>query len=80
MLVMDIWIVRVTVRQRLMGVRMRMRLAATPFEIVRMLVMGIMHVLVRVRDRFMSVRVLMALGQVQPHAGAHQRSREPEHQ
>lgn len=77
-LMMDIGVVRVAVRQRFVCVRMRVRLAPIPVEIVHMLVMGIVHMAMGMRDRFMSVHMLVAFGQVQPHPCAHQQRGEPE--
>ncbi|MHB8447290.1 MAG: hypothetical protein ACYC9P_05135 [Rudaea sp.] len=65
-LVVDVGKVGVGVHQRLVGVRMRMRLAAVPFEVVRVLVMRVVHMGMRVCDRLMHVQVLVTLGQVQP--------------
>ena len=64
----------VQVRQRLVLVRMRVRLAAIPEEIVCMLMVVVVRVAVRVLEGFVRVFVLMMLGQVQPHASGHQRA------
>lgn len=79
-LMMDVRKVWMAVRQRLMGMRVRMGLATVPVEIVLMLVMRIVYVAMGVCDHFVSVQVLVAFGQVQPDAGSHQDRRQPEHQ
>lgn len=71
MLVVDIRIMRVTVRDRFVGMRVRMRLLAIPLEIVRVLVMRVVHMAMGVGHRFVGVQVLVVLGQVQPYARAH---------
>jgi len=78
MLMVDVRIMWLTVRDRFVGVRVRMRLVAIPFEIVRMLVMRIVHMAMRVGYRVMGVQVLVVLGQVEPYARAHQHRRHPE--
>lgn len=61
-LVMNVGKVRVGMRQRFVGVRMRMRLAAVPIEIVYVLMMDIVDVWVGVRNRFMRVHVFVTFG------------------
>jgi len=70
---MQVRVVRVSVGDRGMPVRVRVRLGAVPRKVVVVPVMLVVHVPVRMLQRFVRVRVLVPLGQVQPHAGAHQR-------
>ena len=79
MLVVDVRIVRMAMCQRCVSVLMRMRLTPVPIEIVHVLVVLVVHVAVCMRDRLVGMQVLVAFGQVQPHAGAHQCCRQPEH-
>ena len=79
MLVVDVRIVRMAMCQRRMGVLMRVWLAPVPIEIMHVLVMLVVHVAVCMRHRLVGMQVLVAFGQVQPHAGAHQCCRQPEH-
>ncbi len=74
----QVWVVRMRVDQRLVAVAMDMRLAAIPGGIVRVPVVRIVHVLVFVLQRLMRVLVRVALREVQPHAERHQSSGEPE--
>lgn len=59
-------------------VPMIMGIATIPLERVLMLMVRIMHVRMAVLERLMHVFVLMMLGQVQPHAPAHQAGSHPE--
>lgn len=61
---MDVGIVRVTVGQRFMRMRVGVRFLAFPVEIMQVLVMGIVNVPMGVGDRLMRMHVLVALGQV----------------
>ena len=79
-LMVDVRKVRMTVRQWLMGMRVRVGLATVPVKIVLMLVMSIVYVAMGVCDHLVGVQVLVAFGQVQPDAGSHQDRRQPEHQ
>ena len=79
MLVVDIRIVRMAMGQRGVGVLVRVRFAPVPVEIVYVLVMFVVHVAVGMRDRLVRMQMLVAFGQVQPHAGSHQRRGQPEH-
>ena len=74
---MNIRIVRVTVRQPLVAVLVRVRLASIPRECVAMLVMGVVPMAVRVHQLFVDVRVLVPLSKVQPHAAGHEYRRHP---
>ena len=71
---MNVREVRVQVRQRRMSVRMRVRLTAIPWKIVRMLMVVVVRVAVRVLEDFVRVFMLMMLGQVQPYSRGHQRT------
>ena len=64
MLMMDVRVMRVAVRQHRMCVPMRMRLAPVPVEIVGMLVMLVVNVAMHVRDGRMGMHVLMPLLQM----------------
>lgn len=64
MLVMDVGIVRMGVGQECMRVRVRMRLATVPDEIVRVLVMLVVDVPMHMPDGRMRMRVLMPLLQM----------------
>ena len=61
---MDIWKMRVFVRQRRVLVPMGMHLISRPRKIMQMLVMRVMPMPVAVRQRFMDMRVLVTLGQM----------------
>jgi len=78
MLVMDVRIVCVAMFQRLVAMRVRVRLIATPVEIMCVLVVAVVTMVVNVLQRRMLVGVFMVFGQVQPHAGRHQHRRHPE--
>ena len=62
--VVDIRVMRVTVPQRLMAVKMAVGFAAVPGEIVRMPVMCVVHVPVPVREGGMGMQVFMAFRKV----------------
>ena len=71
-LVMCIRVVRVTVPERGMVVRMAVWFIAIPRKIVFVLVVYIMRMGVRVRHRRMKVVVRMLFCQVQPYAYGHE--------
>jgi hypothetical protein len=71
-MVMQIGKVPMTMFDRLVGVRVRMRLCAVPDKVVRMLVVRVMHMRVGMSQRLMAVFMFMMLVQVQPHPGGHQ--------
>ena len=71
--VMQVGIVRVTVHQALMAVRMAVRLAAVKTEIVFVLMMLIVHVDMGMLERPVGVPVLVPLGDMEPYAERHQR-------
>ena len=77
---MDIGKVRMRVHDRVVFMRMAVRLLAGPREVVPMLVMLVMTVTMLVLERFMLVRVFVALAQVQPDADRHQAAGNPERQ
>ena len=77
--VMDIRIMRMSVRQWLVPVPVHMRLLSVPPGIVRMLMMFVMHMQVLMLDGLMRVLVFMMLAQMQPDAECHQGRRDPEH-
>lgn len=76
--VVQIRVVWVIVGQRLVHVRMRVRLAAVPQEIMGVLVMFVVPMAVVVRQRRVGVFVRVTLADVQPHAQRHQRTGQPE--
>lgn len=78
MLMVDIRIMRMRVGHRLVSMRVGMRLRAIPGEIMRVPVMCIMHMPVRMQHGFMGMQMVMLLGQMQPDAGAHERTGQPE--
>ncbi len=71
--VVQIRVMRVCVVQRLMGMRMRMRLACRISWRVDVTMMLIVPVRMLVLDGLMTVLVLVMLGQVQPHPCTHQK-------
>ena len=78
MAMMDVRVMRMRMPERLVAVRMHMRLGAVPLKIMLVPVMRIMAVGVRMRHGFMRVLMFVRFGQVQPDAGAHQRGGDPE--
>ena len=76
--VVQVGVVRMRVRQRLVPVRMHVRLVAVPGEGMLVPVVFVVHVSVIVRHRFVRVFVHVALGEVQPHTEGHQSARDPE--
>lgn len=75
---MHIRIVRVAVGDRLMLMRVRMRLAAIPVEVVYVLMMAVVPVHVLMLEKTVAVLVIMMLGEVQPDAHCHQDGRDAE--
>ncbi len=71
-------IVRMTMRQPLMQVWMRVRLSAVPGKSVRVLMMLVVHVAMRVRRRFVRMRVFVAFSEMEPDATGHERGGDPE--
>ena len=69
---MDVRKMRVGVRQRLMHVHVIVRLASVPFEIMLVLMVRIVAMTVRMAQGRMEVGMNMDLGQMHPHANAHQ--------
>lgn len=76
--VMQVGVVRVRMHHRLVPMRMHMRFAPVPGEVVLVAVVLVVRVRMRVLDRLMHVLVLVALAHVQPHARRHQGRRGPE--
>ena len=76
--VMNIGKVRMRVHDRVVFVRMAVRLLAIPWEIVSVMVMLVVTMPMRVLERFVFVCVLVTLAQVQPDADSHQAARDPE--
>ena len=76
--VVYIRVVRVSMRDRLVPMHVRVRLGAVPGKVVRMQMMRIVCVRVLVRHGMMRMFVLVPLGQVQPNPRRHQRGCQPE--
>lgn len=72
--VMQVGKMRMLVPQSPMTMRVGVRFAASPGEIVQMAMVLVVTVRMRVFDRLVLVFVLMALGQMQPDAHRHQRT------
>lgn len=66
--VVQVGVVRMRMDQARVAVRMHVRFAPVPGEIVLMPVMRVVHMLVRVLHFLVRVRMFMMFGQVQPDA------------
>ena len=75
---MNIWEMRMRVRDWCMPVRMHMRLLAVPFEIVFVLMMFVMTVPVVMLQHLVRMRMVVPLADMQPDAEGHQRRGDPE--
>jgi hypothetical protein len=75
---MKIGIMRMTVLQPAVRVRMGMGLTAIPGEAMRVLVMLIVNVWMRVLHRVVYVHMLVSLCEMQPDTDAHECARDPE--
>ena len=64
MLMMDVWVMWMPVRDRFVRVWMCMRFASVPGEIVRMLVMQVVYVKMGMGDRLVGMQMLVALSQM----------------
>ena len=73
MTVMQVGIMRMIVRHRLVAMHMRVRLAAVPREIVFMLMMQVVGMMVVMGERLVRVPVRVPLRQAQRNAGRHHR-------
>ena len=71
MRVMHVRHVRVLMSQRLVLVRMRMRLAGRVRSFVGVLVMDVMHMRMRMNESLVKMLMLVMFGQVQPYADGH---------
>ena len=78
MAVMDVRKMGMLVGQDCMPMRMAVRLAAIPVEIVFVRVMRVVNVWMGVFERLMRVLMLVMLGQMQPNPNPHQESGDPE--
>ena len=78
MLVMNIWVMRMAVREGCVSVLVRMGFASGPWKIVFVLVMRVVHMTMCVGDHLMRVHVLVAFGQMEPYSQRHERRRNPE--
>lgn len=78
MAVMNVRIVRMTMRHRRVPVGMQVRFTRVPCEVmlVKMMLIVLMCMLVLVR--MVRMTVAMALVQMQPHSGSHQQCGQPE--
>ena len=72
--VVNIRKVRVPMHQCVVRVTMRVRLRSVPRKIVPMPVVLVMPMRVLVRHDFVDVQVVVTLGEMQVHAGGHQRA------
>ncbi len=75
---MNVRVMRMLVRDWFVPVRVRMRFAAIPIELMGMLMMFVMRMSMLMLDRLVRVFMLMRLSQVQPDAEGHQRTGPPE--
>ena len=75
---MDVRKMGVFVGQDRMPMRVAVRLAAIPVEIVFVLVMRVVNVWMGVFERLVRVLMLVTLGQMQPDPNPHQRGGDPE--
>ena len=78
MTVMNVWIVRVGVREWFVGMLMCMRFRAVPRKGMAVPMVLIVLVAVRVSERLVGMVVFMPFGEVQPHARCHQTRCDPE--
>ena len=78
MAVVDIGIVRVTVQQWRMDVKVRVRFMPVVSALMRVLVVRVMRMRVTVRERFVAVRMRVMLAEVQCYAGGHEQCGDPE--
>lgn len=76
--VMNVRVVRVAVDLHMVDMEMCMRFGSVPGMIVGVPVMFVMHVAVGMCEGFVGVQVFVALGEMQPHARAHERCSRPE--
>lgn len=77
-LVVNVRIVAVAVRDGLVLVQMSVWFGAVPRKVVVVLVMGIVDVWVAMQQRLVCVHVFVAFSQVQPDTGRHQYASQPE--
>ena len=77
---MNIWEMRMRVRDWCMPVWMHMRLLTVPFEIVFVLMMFVMTVPVVMLQHLVRMRMVVPLADMQPDAEGHQRRGDPEQQ
>lgn len=75
---MNIRVVWVIVRERLVLMLMSVGLGSLPSECVGVLMMVVVPMAMRVHERLVGVGVTMALREVQPDPNGHQGSRDPE--
>ena len=75
---MDVRIVRVAMRKRLVSMLMTMRLGFVPGERMFMLMMGVVPVAVGVYEGLVGVLVIMSFCEMQPDSYGHQDCRDPQ--
>lgn len=78
MTVVDIRIVRMTVRNHAMRMLVRVGLRTIPLESMFVLMMRVMHMRVTVSDRLVRVAVFVPFCNVQPKSGSHGGKTQPE--
>ena len=76
--VVNVWVVRVLVREHLVLMGVDVRLPAIPWKVMRVQVVRVVRVTVSVGQWLMRMVVLMAFLDVQPHTEGHQRCSGPE--
>ena len=79
-LVMDIRIVRMSMRQQRMHMAVRMRFIRVARKLVGVLVMFVVAMPMRVRQGIVDVFVIVPFGQVKANAARHEGKRDPERQ
>ena len=77
MAVVNIRIMRMFVAEGLMNVKMIMRFAAIPIQVMLVLMMGIVSMPMAVGECFMNMFVFVTFGQMQPDSHRHQDRRQP---
>ena len=75
MAVVNIWVVRMAMHERLMGVLVRMWLGRVRAGLVLVPVMLVVPMAMGVDERFVDMFVLVPLGEMQPGAHTHEQSR-----
>lgn len=71
MAMMNIWIMRMAMRQGFVGMQMRVRLGPVPGEIMLVLMMGVMHMRMGMRQCVVDMQMRVPLGDMQPQTERH---------